>query len=466
MKWIDILSAALNSLMRRKLRSALTILGVVIGTAAIVVTISLGYGAEQTQMQALESFTNLRLITVYPYFGGYGTSETTSGARITKITDGVLNQVRKIKGVSAVTPIVSFYTNLNISTGKQETNTYCIAVLPRDFAKMQELKSGTNFSSNTDRMEFIMSEMQMCDFHKTGDEDYEYVDTWSYLYQGKELPLPKINWLQSRYTGTFTYEDYSNVDETTQEPEIVTREYDAKMVGIIAADLNDSQYSYAAIVNLGWLKKAYKKDRQFFEDLGLTGLSNYDNVQVLAKDVDSVETVVKELKDMGLSCYSPMEYVATIKEQIATMQSFLGFIGAISMLVAALSIANTMMMSIYERTREIGVMKVLGCSLSNIGAMFLSEAFLIGIVGGALGLGVSYALSYALNNVEALQQAVGSIMSSTALFSGESGSTSVIPTTLSVGTWAFVTVIAVISGIYPAQRAMRLSSLAAIRTAD
>ncbi len=69
MRWIDILSSALQNLRRRKLRSALTMLGVVIGTAAIVVTISLGYGAEKTQMAALESATNLRMIQVYPNYG-------------------------------------------------------------------------------------------------------------------------------------------------------------------------------------------------------------------------------------------------------------------------------------------------------------------------------------------------------------------------------------------------------------
>ena len=98
------------------------------------------------------------------------------------------------------------------------------------------------------------------------------------------------------------------------------------------------------------------------------------------------------------------------------MQAFLGFIGMISMLVAALSIANTMMMSIYERTREIGVMKVLGCKLGNIRMMFLSEAAYIGVFGGILGLIVSYTLSYALNNVAWLQGIVASVMSGSNFF--------------------------------------------------
>ena len=79
------------------------------------------------------------------------------------------------------------------------------------------------------------------------------------------------------------------------------------------------------------------------------------------------------------------------------IQLVLGGIGAISLFVAAIGIANTMMMSIYERTKEIGVMKVLGCSLGNIRAMFLTEAAFIGFVGGIIGLIISYILSFVCN---------------------------------------------------------------------
>ena len=136
------------------------------------------------------------------------------------------------------------------------------------------------------------------------------------------------------------------------------------------------------------------------------------------------------------------------------------------MLVAALSIANTMMMSIYERTREIGVMKVLGCSLRNIRMLFLSEAAYIGVFGGGAGLLASLALSYALNHVQWMRALVASIMSSSAMFSVEGAATSVISPALGWGAWAFVIGVSVLSGLYPAYRAMRLSSLAAIRNGE
>ena len=464
MRWIDILSQSLNNLLRRKLRSLLTMLGVVIGTAAIVVTLSLGAGAEKAQMEALESTTNLKLIQVYPFYGS--DNSMTGQRRVTKITDGTIRDLRNMEGVTAVTPMVNVWMGAQfiLTTGKYENYCSILAVLPEDFAKMQKLKSGHYFTGNTDRMEFIMSEIAMLDF-RGPKKDYEWVDYYSILSSGGELPLPNINWLGAKYDLTLRWEDYSNASPPDYEPEVTEKSYKAKMMGVLEADLNDYQFSYYAIVNLNWLKKVYKENKSWFKEMGFE-LESYDTVYVLADSVEAVDGIIEQLNDYGVQYSSPLEYVALMKEQIATVQGFLGFIGAISMLVAALSIANTMMMSIYERTREIGVMKVLGCRLGNIRMLFLMEAAYIGLFGGGMGLLASYGLSYALNNVEWIQEIVASFMSGSAIFDTGGSSTSVISPQLAWGTWLGVVSVSVLSGVYPAYRAMRLSSLAAIRNAD
>ena len=466
MRWTDILSQSLNNLLRRKLRSFLTMAGVVIGTAAIVVTLSLGAGAEQAQMKALEESTNLRLIEVYPYYGGYGSSMG-DGRRVTKITDGTLRDIRGMQHVSAVTPLMSLYFGgeFIVKTGKYQNTAVLMGVYPEDFAKIQPLKSGTYFTDSLNRMEFIMSEIALLEFQDP-KKDPVWVDYYSILSEGGELPLPDIDWYGSRYTVTLRHEDYTNYIQNNYEPEVYEQDFNARLMGIMAADLNDYRFSYNAIVNLNWLKRVFKQNKALFKELGVESISEYDTVYVLADSINTVEAVVKQLNEYGVQYYSPLDTVATLKSQISTMQAFLGFIGAISMLVAAFSIANTMMMSIYERTREIGVMKVLGCKLGNIRALFLTEAAYIGLFGGGAGLLLSLLLSYALNNVEWLQQIVSSIMSSTALFSVDGASTSIISPALAWGTWAFVIGVSVLSGLYPAYRAMRLSSLAAIRNAE
>ena len=142
------------------------------------------------------------------------------------------------------------------------------------------------------------------------------------------------------------------------------------------------------------------------------------------------------------------------QEQMDMIQAVLGGIGAVSLFVAAIGIANTMMMSIYERTREIGVLKVLGCALGDIRSMFLIEAGFIGLMGGAAGLLLSYGVSSLINKF------LGSGLMG---MGGGGGDISRIPIWLSAAAVGFAIVIGMLAGLFPALRAMRLSPLAAIR---
>ena len=144
-------------------------------------------------------------------------------------------------------------------------------------------------------------------------------------------------------------------------------------------------------------------------------------------------------------------------------QLFLGGIGGISLLVAAIGISNTMVMSIYERTREIGIMKVLGCALSNIRSIFLMEAGVIGFMGGIIGVGISYGVSYGLNYLTMTGGALSGILGSMLGGMSESGSLSVIPLWLAGAAVVFATLIGLLSGFSPANRAVKISALAAIK---
>ena len=128
------------------------------------------------------------------------------------------------------------------------------------------------------------------------------------------------------------------------------------------------------------------------------------------------------------------------------VQAVLGGIGAVSLFVAAIGIANTMMMSIYERTKEIGVMKVLGCDMGNIRDMFLLESGFIGFLGGAVGILLSFGISLIINR-----------------FAGADGDLSRMPLWLNLGAMGFAVFVGMAAGFLPATRAMKLSPLAAIR---
>ena len=180
----------------------------------------------------------------------------------------------------------------------------------------------------------------------------------------------------------------------------------------------------------------------------------YSSAQVKVDDMSNVNDVAKQIREMGYNVETNVEYMDSMKKQMAVIQAVLGGIGAISLIVAAIGIANTMMMSIYERTKEIGVMKVLGCSLRNIREMFLLEAAFIGLLGGIAGNILSFVMSAAINII---------VGSSGAMSMGTDSTISYIPWWLVLMSMVFAVLVGVLAGYFPAKRAMKLSPLAAIR---
>ncbi len=212
-----------------------------------------------------------------------------------------------------------------------------------------------------------------------------------------------------------------------------------------------------------------------------TKVKGYDQVYVKVDDVNHVGAVEQMIKDIGYQTSSMTQYREDMQKQVASGQMMLGGLAAVSLLVAALNIANTMTMAIYERTKEIGVMKVLGCKLSKIRQMFLIESGTIGFIGGVIGCLFSVLISFVLNNFTVWMQAItGWLMSIGvqvnfdassfdvgALFGmggmGGIGNISDIPAWLLLMALIFATVVGLLSGIAPANRAVKISALEAIR---
>ena len=178
---------------------------------------------------------------------------------------------------------------------------------------------------------------------------------------------------------------------------------------------------------------------------------------------DNIETkdVLQAITDLGYRGYSNIEYLETMRESSQMTQNILGGIGAVSLFVAAIGIMNTMMMSIYERTKEIGIFKVLGCSLGNIRNMFLYESAFIGLFGGIAGIGLSFAVSHLINTLSSTGQ--GGNLGIVMMMGDPTSKASLIPPWLALSALVFSTLIGMIAGLIPALRAMRLSPLAAIR---
>jgi len=222
-----------------------------------------------------------------------------------------------------------------------------------------------------------------------------------------------------------------------------------------------SEYGYQIYTDIDLLKtqlkKIYRKNPIPGQPTNKKGKPYnyfvYNMVYVNVDDMEHVTEVQKAITDMGYEAYSSMQWLEQAQQQTDMIQAVLGGIGAVSLFVAAIGIANTMMMSIYERTKEIGIIKVLGCDMKVIRNMFLLESGFIGFMGGVVGLLFSEAVSFAINRLLNIGQSM----------TGMSGDISRIPLWLAAASLAFAVFIGMAAGFFPALRAMKLSPLAAIR---
>ncbi|MCI7795367.1 MAG: ABC transporter permease [Lachnospiraceae bacterium] len=434
MRFFDLLAMSANNLRRRKLRTALTVLGVIIGTASIVVMISLGIGLKEMTIEQYASYGSLTRIEVYSNnrLGGDGSEDGF-------LVDSTMDSLRAIPHVEAVSPVLTTYVQMK--QGAYTSSTQLMGIT-REAMKDIELGQGTLPDPNSGTMELVIGNMVSRDFYneKTGRG---FWDTGE---------MPDVDLYKQPFFVLF-----QNTGNANQKQ----KKYVFPVSGMVKGGVDDyNEYSYGIYTDIellkAQLKRVYKKDPIPGQPTNKKGKPYnyfiYDSAYVYVDNMDHVVDVQTSITDMGYQAYSSMQWLEQAQEQTNMIQAILGGIGGVSLFVAAIGIANTMMMSIYERTKEIGVLKVLGCSLGNIRNMFLLEAGFIGLMGGAAGLGLSYGVSYLVN------QFLGA-----ALMGGQGGDISRIPPWLSVAAVVFAIVIGMLAGLFPAIRAMKLSPLAAIR---
>jgi ABC-type antimicrobial peptide transport system permease subunit len=193
----------------------------------------------------------------------------------------------------------------------------------------------------------------------------------------------------------------------------------------------------------------------WFDDPDFLERDGYDAMTVRAIDLTAVPAVTEEVEALGLEVQSLETILDVANQVLGLLQALLGSVGGLALLVAALGVANTMMMAIYERTREIGVLKALGASAGEIRRLFTVEAGMIGLIGGVVGLIFGSLLGKLVDWI-AHRYLIGEGITGV-------GPLSVVPWWLAVGALIFAAVIGILAGLYPAARAARLDPVTALR---
>lgn len=431
MNSLDLMLMGIKNLWRRKTRTILTVLGVVIGTTAIVVMLSLGFGMERAREKELEKMGGLTVIEVYKPWSNPDSRDSEKTETV-YLDDDAVSLFKNIEFVESV--MATRNIQMQLSVGKKTTWGEVLAV---DFEALQafgyELGSG-RWPGELEKNTLIAG--------STLNENFYDMNA---MYYEEPAPIDLYNsnvkcYIDGEYYGEGKKKRPFNVEVTGT---LISKNAWGDHTSYI------SFYAYDQYMKQNERKYGADKERKrpgTKEDV-------YSGIKVKVDNLENVLTVQEQVKNLGFEAYSNAEYLDGEKNQTMIIQAVLGGIGGVSLLIAAIGITNTMIMSIYERTREIGVMKVLGAKLKDIKNLFLFEAAMIGLFGGFVGLGLSLVVSKIINKV-----AVSMTQESYFVLD----EISYIPGYLMVSALVFATIIGIVSGYYPARRAMKLSALKAI----
>jgi ABC-type antimicrobial peptide transport system permease subunit len=470
-----------RNLVKRKLRTFLTMLGVIIGTAALILTISMGLANEARFARIVEDWDMDLTVIDVSFSGGWVVGPDgnwTQSGEAPPLNDAAITRFEAIDGVRIASPLMQ--GQLHFRSGPYTMSVWSInGVRPGVLALMgYDLQAG-RFPTEDDELWAVfgsMAELNFAIMEVQTSGNMSWVGASSnrlgLVWQGYEPHEIEIYVDIFNDTINFSYDwdfIWGGLFATDMEEAFrPVRSFPLNVVGQLehSGSWNVDEGIFMDIETLQWLAALQQESQReqsaewgWFSAIREEPREDYDRAMVRVNSVDDTSRVAAEIVAMGFHAWYPgADIIRRQEQQQGTMALLIG-IAAVSIFVAAISIANTMIMSVYERTREIGVMKVIGGSIADIRKMFLLEAALIGLMGGIFGVAISLGASYAINNME-LTFLEGLNMMPT----GEDDVTSLITPWLMGVALGFASLIGLISGYFPARRATKLSALAAIRT--
>jgi len=443
MKLLDIVRLIFGNLNRRKGRVALTAVGVVIGTAAVVILVSLAIGLQKNANEQLYGIGDLTQIQVSPAYGegkvlyssgggGGGSASSSSGPQAPKLlTNRALDDLSAIPGVVAVIPRDYMMGGLTLKYHRLEAGVNIIGIGTDDLGGlgMEATQGGVELTRGT----VIIGPMVASNFYDPNQRPGQQAPAVPDLYD-QQLTFVFIKW-----------------DLNGNE---IRKNLTYRVAGVLAQTQGESDWSiYMRLDELKALNEWAMGRRINYNKDG------YSQVIVKVDSVDHVLDVNDQITAMGFQAYTPQSFVQGINNFYLVLQVIFGGVGAIALLVAAIGIANTMAMAILERTREIGLMKAVGATNRDVLSIFLGEAAGIGFLGGLGGVLIGWLAGQGINVIALVYMAQ------------QSASQGGIPPSVAVSTPAwlpifalvFATLIGLVSGLYPALRAATLVPVQALK---
>lgn len=492
MSFFDILHLALRNLREAKLRASLTTMGVIVGVAVIVTMVSFGLGLQRNAVQRFKDLDLFNEITVSGrnltnlvsaalngpppgrtenppnQRGGRGIRANRDSERA--LTDEAIAEIAEIEGVASVEPTVTFTAYVR-SNGRALRQSVGGALVPNPASRFKGYDAGGMISS-PEADEAVVDETFVRDFgyEKASDvvgqtlellappgankkdtkgEEDEQLSFFGIPLDGEaaeESPAANLAARSFRIVGVLKDEIEGGPPGGRRFRGMMpaSRIYiPLKAARVLAAEYRDPLNEVA-------LRLARGSGAVTADDL-----EGYPSAVVRVTDPAVLTDVRKSLSKRGFGSFSIVDQLEELRTFFLIVNSALGLLGGISLLVASFGIANTMIMSILERTREIGIMKAIGAEDREIKTIFFVEAAVIGLMGGVIGSLAAWGIDVLANRLAyrfLLQPRGVSFVDFFAL-----------PPYLWLGAILFAIVVSIIAALYPASRAARIDPVKALR---
>ncbi|MDD3661887.1 MAG: FtsX-like permease family protein [Candidatus Dojkabacteria bacterium] len=481
MKFYDLLATSFRNLFRQKARTVLTVISMMIGAFLIAIMMSVGNGLKQFMVSQVTLFANTSTIAVQANvdfaqaFGmslGGGVAEfeeespqvqDPAGEGQNDSVNGVpdflseafldqedLEKLQEIDGVSEAA-FETYVTPDYIRLAEDES--------PKLLISMYGVPSGIR-----DRVKFSSVDRALLERDDAIVLSDSYAEAWNMDREDLVGETVLVRMTQTGDTGVsgmgmgMTGNIPSDAGEQEGPGEPLRQEFELVVAGLFEKSIF-SQISFITPQQSDILRafvsgqelSEFSEEEQAFE------------IIVVAEDDDQVDAVDRRIEDLGYQSSTFDEAVGQIGVVFDILGVALSGFGAIAMLVASIGIANTLLMAIYERTREIGVMKAVGATRSTIGLLFTMEAAWLGIIGGTVGLLFTKLFGDAVNFI--LHEGI-SIGSATLLEGFLADYPTFDVSVFSIGIVLLVlgvtAGVAIVAGLYPAWRASRLDPVVAL----
>ena len=449
MTFRDAIDLALRNLRQAKLRTALTVLGVSIGIASLAGMVSLGLGLQEQFVGRFTKSAMFDTITVLSpadrpgvMAGGLrGRGPGRGGARTPEkprppLDDAALRAFAALAQVKEVYPNVRTVVELKYGPFAEPFVVSGVAMSARNEAAFQTFAHGGFFTNETDNACLLTLDAAK---RVTDRDPKELVGrqitlTWAATVPGADGEPPSDSSLQVRQVDA----PYIVVGIVEREPGPPTpvSNYSGVMIPLAKARTMNA-------IDVGSLQA-----------LRAPAQKQYASATVKVTRAQFTQDVENRIRDMGFNAVSLNDALTGAKRAFIILDIVLSLIGSIALAVSSLGIVNTMVMSILERTREIGIMKAIGGSDGDIRRIFLVEASVIGGMGGIAGVALGWVVGRVINfGANVYIQSQG----------GPTGNLFSLPLWLVAGAIGFAFVISLIAGSYPAARAARLDPIQALR---